>query len=52
MASETWIDEMLEIIGIITPAVSQVGELPASGISAKIHRRHGVSPGMIVIVVP
>ena len=44
--------EMLAMIGIITPAVSQVGELPASGISSKMHRRQGVLPGIIVIVVP
>jgi hypothetical protein len=36
----------------MTPAVSQVGEEPASGISSKMQRRHGVTPGMIVIVVP
>ena len=31
---------------------AQVGELPASGISSKMHRKQGVSPGMTVIVVP
>jgi hypothetical protein len=43
---------MLAMIGMITPAVSHVGELPASGMSSKMQRKHGVSPGMIVMVVP
>jgi hypothetical protein len=40
------------MIGMITPAVSHVGEDPASGISLKMHLKHGVWPGMMVIVVP
>ncbi len=51
-ASATCVAETVAIIGIITPAVSHVGDEPASGISSNMHRKHGVLPGMIVIVVP
>ena len=52
IASVTCIAEILAMIGMMTPAVSQVGELPASGMSSNMHRRHGVRPGITVIVVP
>ncbi|GAC1395775.1 MAG: hypothetical protein NVSMB56_10050 [Pyrinomonadaceae bacterium] len=42
----------MEIIGMMTPAVSQVGALPAGGISSKTQRRHGVTRGRTVIVTP
>jgi hypothetical protein len=38
--------------GIITPAVSQVGDEPAGGASRKTQRRHGVARGRTVIVTP
>src|SRR5437660_7100861 len=40
------------MIGIITPAVSQVGALAAGGASSKTHRRHGVRCGRMVIDTP
>ena len=39
-------------IGASTPAVSQVPASPGAGAASKTQRRHGVWPGMIVIVCP
>jgi len=38
--------------GLITPAVSQVGITPAAGAVEQKHRKQGVSPGIMFIVIP
>src|SRR6185312_11063672 len=45
-------EAIIEVIGMITPAVSQVGPEPGSGRASRTHRRHGESSGTIVIVKP
>src|SRR6185369_12133409 len=51
-ASAVWTAATTFMIGIITPAVSQVGALAAAGASGKMQRRHGVWPGRIAILTP
>ncbi len=52
MASAAWKLAMMLTIGPSTPAVSQVPASPGAGAASKTQRRHGVSPGRIVIVWP
>ena len=51
-ASVAWKLAMMLTIGPSTPAVSQVPASPGAGAASKTQRRHGVSPGKIVIVCP
>src|SRR3954469_18439567 len=39
-------------VGANTPAVSQVPTSPGFGAASNTHRRHGVSPGMMVMLIP
>jgi hypothetical protein len=52
IASETCTAETILMIGMITPAVSQVGALAAGGASSNTQRKHAVRCGRIVIVTP
>src|ERR1043165_191847 len=51
-ASVTWAAETMLMIGMITPAVSQVGALAEGGASSNTQRKQGVWCGRIVIVTP
>ena len=46
-ASAAWIEAMICVIGAITPAVSQVAEVPGAGRLPIRHRRQGDLPGRI-----
>ena len=50
--SVTCTADMTLTIGMITPAVSQVGALAGAGISSKMQRRHSDWCGRMVIETP
>ena len=51
-ASATCIAATTATIGPMTPAVSQVWDMPAGGVLSNMQRRHALSPGIIGKVSP